>query len=47
MKNIKLSIKLIGAVFLTALITLAIGIQDRLALNTLEKDMNRVRPERC
>jgi methyl-accepting chemotaxis protein len=40
MKNIKLSVKLIGAFVLTALITLAIGVQDRLALNALEKDMN-------
>jgi methyl-accepting chemotaxis protein len=45
MQNIRLSIKLIGAFVLTALITLAIGLQDRLALNTLEKDMNLLAEE--
>jgi methyl-accepting chemotaxis protein len=45
MQNIRLSIKLIGAFVLTAMITLAIGLQDRVALNTLEKDMNLLAEE--
>ena len=40
MKNVKLSMKLIGGFFLTVLITIAMGIQDRAGLNMLEKQIN-------
>jgi len=40
MKNVKLSIKLIGGFVLTVLITLAMGMQDRAGLNMLEGQIN-------
>jgi methyl-accepting chemotaxis protein len=39
-KNIKLSYKLIGGFVLTALITLAVGLQDRVGMKMLEKDLD-------
>jgi len=40
MKNVKLSIKLIGGFVITVLITLAMGMQDRAGLNMLEGQIN-------
>ena len=45
MKNIKLSYKLIGGFVLTALITLAVGLQDRMGMNTLEGDLKSLAAE--
>jgi methyl-accepting chemotaxis protein len=45
LKNIKLSYKLIGGFVITTLITLLVGFQDRLALNTLEHDLELLADE--
>jgi methyl-accepting chemotaxis protein len=45
LKNIKLSYKLIGGFIITALITLVVGLQDRVALNRLEGDLQKLSAE--
>ena len=45
MKNIKLSYKLIGGFVITTIITLVVGFQDRVALNTLENDLKLLADE--
>ena len=45
MKNIKLSYKLIGGFVITTIITLVVGFQDRMALNSLEHDLELLADE--
>ncbi len=45
MKNIRLSYKLIGAFVITSLITLAVGLQDRVGMNRLVDDLDKLAAE--